>query len=73
MPPGITWGGGEGATFVLVALRAESKIKNIVPPDPGRNRPKTVDPLCNMTVRTLPRDLPGRGARNKIKNRFKPS
>ena len=54
----------------LAALKARIKLKNILgpPPDPGRIRPKTTDPLRKVTVRTLPRDPPGEGGpRTKLK------
>ena len=44
------------------ALVAKIKIEiNFVPPDPGRNRPKSPDPLRKVTIRTLPRDPPREG------------
>ncbi len=43
------------------------KTKNILPSDLGRSRPKTIDNLSNMGVRTLPRTPPGEGSRDQNK------
>ncbi len=58
----------------LAVLRANNKIKNPLPPDPGRDRPKTPVFLREMTVRTLPGTPRGaEGAKSKILNRLKHS
>jgi hypothetical protein len=57
--------------LILAALRAKNKNENPLPPDPGRDRPKTSDFLTGITIRTIPRDPPrGGGAKNKIRNRL---
>ena len=46
----------------LAVLKAKIEIKDIIiPPDPVRNRPKTIDFLRKVTVRTLPQNPPGEG------------
>ncbi len=54
--------GVQRKTLILAALKANIKITNPLPPDPGRDRPKTSDFPKEMLVRTLPR---GKG-KNKI-------
>ncbi len=48
-------------------LGLQSKLRAYTPPDPGRNRPKTIDILGEMAVRVVPRDSRGRGAKAKLK------
>ncbi len=52
---------GKRLTPSLAALRANIKIKNVLPPDPGRNRPHINDFLGKLTIRTFPRDPPRGG------------
>ncbi len=46
------------------ALKAKIKIKTYFPPHPGRNRPKTIDLLREMTIRTVPLRVPGAQEQN---------
>ncbi len=45
-------------------LGPKYKLNKYYTPDPGRNWPKTIDLLRNVTVRTLPR-TPGGGGKDK--------
>ncbi len=60
-----------GDVFCPAALKANIKITSRFPPDPGRNRPKALDLLRKMSVRTLPRTPGGTGNKNKIKSVLK--
>ena len=41
--------------------QGRNKQKNTSPPDPGRDRPRTIDLLRKMAIRTVPRTPPGGG------------
>ncbi len=47
-------------------LMVNITINEITPPDPGPNRPKIIDFLTKMIVRTLPRNPRGEGGQEKI-------